>query len=253
MVKSNSRTLAGDVVVHNSLGQSASIDFDQIWSYYSGDTNSRPADPLKIKSGIRAVHRFGFVSAILTKAISETQAEHKRIFLKECSSDAIHMLHTLLVGDLRSGHFYLRSAVENLWRHIYFKDHPVEYRWLNSDTALYQSIDNLRSYCKKTDEIERCLHKSLDRIAGGYSELSGFVHSTDATSLQLHGMLSEIRLSTEGVGKLVSYIRTFGRDLILVCLVLHEVDLGCLHPREKRFAIDYLDRSRKQLRLKALS
>ena len=166
---------------------------------------------------------------------------------------SLHLLHALLVGDHRGGHFYLRSAVENIWRHVYFKDHPVEYRWVNSDFQVYQSIDDLRSYCKKTDEIDVRLQKSLDRIAAGYRKLSRFVHSTGTTSLQLDEMLVEIQLAKGELKKIVSYLRTFGRDMVLLCLVLHAKEMNNVHPLERNYAISYLDKPRKSLRLDVLS
>ena len=240
-------------MVHANLRTSVSQDFEQIWSQYAGGKNTRLEHPLNAKGNIRAVHKFACVAAILSKGIAEHRPENERVFLKEFSSDGIHLLHTLLVGDLRGGHFYLRSAVENVWRHVYFKDHPVEYRWANLDAQVYQSIDDIRSYCKKTDEIDARLHKSLDRIAGGYRKLSEFVHSSGTPSLQLDEMLIEIQLSTKGLNKIVSYLRAFGRDMILVCLVLHAREINDLHPLERNYAINYLDKPRKKLRLDVLS
>ena len=228
-------------------------DFDQIWSRYSENVAARLQEPEKAKPLFRAVHKFGFVAAIVSKSIPAQRLEHKRIFLREFASDAIHLMHVLLVGDLRGGHFYLRSAVENVWRHIYFKDHPVEYRWLNSNAQYYASIEYLRNYCSKTDEIDTRLGKSLERIATGYHNLSRFVHSSKAPSLQLQNRLASIQLSTHALRVLVKDLRSFGRDLVLLPLVLHASDFKKLHPAEEIFAINYLDKQRKQLRLAVLS
>lgn len=241
-------------MVQGDLRISFSQDFEQIWCHYAGVKNRRLEDTVKAKRGILAVHKFACVTAIVSKAVEEKQQpEHTYVFLMEFASDALHLLHALLVGDRRSGHLYLRSCIENVWRHIYFKDHPVEYRWANSDSGLYQSMDDLRSYCKKSDELDPRLQKSLDRIASGYRKLSGFVHSSGESSLQLHGMLSEIRLPYEALKDIVSDLRSFGRDLVLLCLILHAKEMTNLHPWERRYAIDYLDKPRKQLRTQVLA
>ena len=241
-------------MTQNELRMSLDEDFEQVWCHYAGLKNSRLEEPSKAKRGICAVHKFACVTAILSKSVEDKrQPEHRYVFLKEFSSDALHLLHTLLVGDRRSGHLYLRSCIENFWRHVYFKDHPVEYRWENSDTGLYQSIDDLRSYCRKSDELDDRLQKSLDKVSTGYRKLSAFVHSSGESALQLHGMLSEIRLPYEALMYIVSDLRSFGRDLVLLCLILHAEEMGKLHPWERRYAIDYLDKPRKKLRTQVLT
>ena len=237
----------------NQTPTNVAADFDQIWSRYSTNFATRLQEPDKAKPLFRAVHKFGFVAAIVSKSIPVQGLEHKRIFLREFASDAIHLMHVLLVGDIRGGHFYLRSAVENFWRHVYFKDHPVEYRWINSNAQYYTSIEDLRNYCSKTDEIDTRLGKSLERIATGYQKLSRFVHSSKVPSLQLQNRLAGIQLSTNALSDLAKDLRSFGRDLVLLLLVLHAPDFKTLHPAEEIFAINYLDKPRKQLRLAALS
>ena len=237
----------------NSIPRNVTADFDQIWSRYSENVATRLEEPENAKPLFRAVHKFGFVAAIISKSIPARRVEHKRIFLREFASDAIHLMHVLLVGDIRGGHFYLRSAMENVWRHVYFKDHPVEYRWLNSNAQYYTSIEDLRNYCSKSDEIDARLGKSLERIATGYQKLSRFVHSSKAPSLQLQNRLAGIQLSTNALSDIVKDLRSFGRDLVLLPLVLHAPDFKKLHPAEEIFTINYLDKPRKQLRLAVLS
>ena len=237
-----------------SLTQAAvETDFDQIWAHYSTDFATRLEEPDRAKTLLRTIHRFGIVASILCKSIPAQRSEHKRVFLKEFSSDAIHLMHTIMVGDIRAGHFYLRSAVENLWRHIYFKDHPVEYRWLESDPKYYISVEELRQYCARTDEMHDRMGQPLQRIANGYRKLSRFVHSSQSHSLQLHGRLTTIQLSIGKLSEVVKDLRSFGRDLVLVSLVVHATEIARLPPGEERFAINFLDRPRKQLRLAALS
>ncbi len=233
----------------SQLDASVAADFDQIWSHYSLNINARLQEPQKAKRLLRAVHRFAVVTSIVRKSIPGQRLEHKRIFLREFASDEIHLMHVLLVSDTRAGYFYLSSAVENLWRHVYFKDHPVEYGWLFSDSKFYTSMDDLRKYCAKTEEIDARLIKSLERIAGGYQKLSRFVHGSKTSSLQLRNTLTDIQLSTKALSDIVSDLRSFGRDLILLPLVLHAADMERLHPREKRFALNYLDMPRKRLLL----
>ena len=160
----------------NNIQETANADFEQIWSYYAAHFGVRLQEPKKAKPLLRTVHRFGFTASILSKSVPAQRLENKRIFLREFSSDAVHVMHTLLVGDVRGGRFYLRSSVENFWRHVYFKDHPVEYRWLNFDAKFYTSLDSLRDYCSRTDEIDVSLHESVGRISSGYQKLSRFVH-----------------------------------------------------------------------------
>ena len=237
----------------NELRAEVKEDFRQIWIHYAVDGTCRMAEPMKAKALLKTVHEFAVVASIVNKAIPRRRAEHKRIFLTELASDAIHLMHTLLMGDVRGGRFYFRSVVENCWRHVYYKDHAVEYRWLNSGSERYISIETLRSYFAHTDEIDSRLRKSVDRIATGYQKLSKFVHSSTAMSLQLQRRLTRIRLETSSLEDVVGDLRLFGRDLVLLLLVLHASELERLHPFERNFAVDFLDSPRKRLRLTVLA
>ena len=240
-------------MVTNNVKLSVKDDFERIWTHYTAIGTVRIQEPTRAKGLFRTVHKFAIVSSILNKSIPRNRREHQRVFLTEFSSDAIHLMHALLVGDVRGGRFYFRSVVENVWRHVYYKDHPVEYRWLNSESQSFSRIEELRSYCTRTDEIDGRLEKSLQRIASGYQKLSRFVHSSKATSFQLQTKLVGIRLRIHSLEDIVGDLRSFGRDLILLLLVLHSSEMEKIHPLERDFAVNFLDRTRKQLRLTVLS
>ncbi len=64
----------------NKLSARASSDFEIIWSRYSGIIDDRIEEPSKVKALVRAVHKFAFVTTILSKT-EVRRPEHQRLFL----------------------------------------------------------------------------------------------------------------------------------------------------------------------------
>ena len=238
---------------NSAVSRSVRRDFIQIIEHYRGEFPGRVQEQEKHISLLRLVHRFGVVASILSNSLPKQRPQHRRVFLQELSSDAIHLLHSVLVGDIRAARFYLRSAIENFWRHMYFMDHPIEYGWSINENEYFISIDELRNFCRKKYENDRSLIVSFQRIEGGYRKLSGFVHGSGAAKLQLEKQLSAIRVSSEPLKEVVHDLRTYGRDIVLLLLVLHANEMAKIYPGEERYVIDYLDRVRKRLRLDVLA
>jgi hypothetical protein len=221
-------------------------DFDSIWTQYLGF--ARVANSAALRTEFKAIHRFACGLSLLSQQLS-AEPEHARIFLGECASDSVHVLHSLLCGDRRGSEFYLRSLLENIWRHIYYRDHSVEYEWLHTRAGYYLGFDDLRDYARHLALLQPVL-ASLDALKTEYTMLSRMVHSSTAPTLLLHQKLNQIVVELADVKGITAMLRSTGRDVMLLLLVIHHDAYRRLHPREQRFLLSFLDSRRKTLRLK---
>lgn len=217
-------------------------DFREIWNSYD---RSRVGSEQKQRELLRASHKFAFCISLMARAATSLE-EHRRIFLQELSSDAIHLVHVLMAGDGRAGSFYLRSIIENFWRHHYFKDHPVEYEWLTTRKKYYMTLKDLREYCGWLKIFSGRLDESLKALETRYAELSKQVHSSSVRTLVLRDSLEQIVLSAEQAGSLAGPVRDLFRDVISLLIFANSELFDGLHVNSQTFIRSCLDVKRIQ-------
>lgn len=174
-------------------------------AYWDRAEKGRLSDPARQRALLASAHKFSICFTQLSRAVAANAGEeaHRRIFLQELSSDSVHLVHALVGGDARGGRFYLRSVIENFWRHHYFRDHPVEYGWLHTRSKYYLEMKALREHCGWLDIFQGSLKTLVADLSNLYGELSSAVHSTSSRTLMLRSTLEDINLSLEH-GKAVS-------------------------------------------------
>lgn len=217
-------------------------DFREIWRERDA---VRIGDHGKQRDLLRSGHRFAYCLSLIAKAATSLP-EHERVFLQELASDALHLVHSLLAGDARAGIFYLRSIIENFWRHLYFKDHLIEYSWLTSRTKYYMSLKDLREYCSWLDEFSGLLKESRKSLENSYAELSKQVHSTSVSTLVLRDSLEQIELSAPQATLLAPKLRDVFRDIIALLVVSARPLFDGLHVNAQSFIFASLDAKRKK-------
>lgn len=184
-------------------------------AYWNGAEKSRLLNPVTQRPLIASAHKYAMCFSYLSRAMAPLEP-HQRIFFQELTSDAVHLVHALTGGDARGGRFYLRSVIENFWRHHYFRDHVVEYGWLHTRDKYYLEMKQLREHCGWLNCFQGSLQSLMTNLPRLYGELSTAVHSTSSRTLVLRQTLDDIRLLEEQ-GKSIS------KDLLAtlkVCLAL---------------------------------
>lgn len=177
---------------------------------------------------------------------------HQRIFFQELSSDAIHLVHALVGGDARGARFYLRSVIENFWRHHYFRDHPVEYEWLHTRDKYHQEMKNLREHCSWLTCFQGDLKSLLTNLPRLYAELSTAVHSTSSRTLVLRETLNDIRLLDEQ-GKAISKdLLSVQKVCLALCIFSEKEIYSGLHINVQEYLMDALSVGQRTLVKKAL-
>lgn len=225
------------------VARKVSQDFEEIWRL--GD-HSRLEHPVNQKAVFRAAHRYAYCLSLLAKAAT-SEDEHRRVFLQELASDALHLLHILMMGDGRGGSFYLRSMIENFWRHSYFKDHVVEYGWLTSRKKYYMTLKDLRDYCSWLDAFTGGVKKALMSLEGSYVDLSKRVHSTSVRTLVLRESLEHIQLNSVQSKELAKSIHGVMKDVITLVIVGDRGLFDALHVNSQSFIDGCLDSTHRKM------
>lgn len=224
------------------VARKVSDDFRAIWA---ARDNSRVGGEQKQRDLLKSTHQFAYCISLLAKAATSLE-EHRRIFLQELASDALHLVHVLMSGDGRAASFYLRSLIENFWRHHYFKDHFVEYGWLTTRKKYYMTLKDLRDYCSWLDVFSGALEGSRKALETRYAELSKQVHSSSVQTLVLRDSLEQIKLGQEQASDFAPLLRDVFRDVIALLAFSNRDLFDGLHVNSQNFIKSSLDVKRRK-------
>jgi len=228
------------MVASTDVSRKVAEDFRLIWDSYD---RTRVGSEQKQRDLVRSSHRFAYCLSLVAKAATSTD-EHRRVFLQELASDALHLVHVLMAGDGRAASFYLRSIIENFWRHHYFKDHLVEYQWLTTRKKYYMTLKDLREYCGWLSIFSGKLESSLKALETRYAELSKQVHSSSVRTLVLRDSLEQIKLSPEQANEIAPVLREVFRDVIALLIFANRDLFDGLHVNSQDFIRASLDAKR---------
>ncbi|MFT3866953.1 MAG: hypothetical protein QM715_00515 [Nibricoccus sp.] len=84
-----------------------------------------------------------------------------------------------LRGHVNAANVAARQAIELLLKHLYFLDHPVEYRWVQTDDNLKEfGFQYLVDYVQRLPEFDRFEAKKqcVDTLSAVFAETSRYVH-----------------------------------------------------------------------------
>ncbi|WP_158755056.1 hypothetical protein [Dyella sp. S184] len=219
-------------------------DFNEVWKDYGP---GRLADPNKQRELLRSAHKLAICFSFFAKAMKIREL-HRRIFVQELASDSLHLVHALMTGDARGASFYLRSVIENFWRHQYFSQHSVEFGWLQTRSKYHMTMAGLREYCSWLDVFSGMLNHSLKNLDRLYAQLSTDVHSTSPRTLVLREQLDQISLSLEQSKRLGPPLRDVLKDCLVLLTISEREVFDALHIDVQVFILKCLDSKRKAAR-----
>ena len=141
----------------------------------------------------RKIHRHTY-SLILWKFRLEKLPAHGQVFIDELASDALQILPQVLSGYNKSSKLLTRGIIENVVKHVYFCDHPVEFARMHLPKKWYITVSELFDYMKHHPAFDDTRDKfdAVANLAGIYSELSEFVHGGTVRHLEMKEALEEI-------------------------------------------------------------
>ncbi|MDL9997240.1 hypothetical protein QTI24_01415 [Variovorax sp. J22P240] len=223
-------------------------------AYWDNAEKSRLDNPAAQRTLIASAHKYAVCFSYLSRAMTAPPVElepHQRIFFQELTSDAVHLVHALTGGDARGARFYLRSVIENFWRHHYFRDHVVEYGWLHTRDKYHHEMKQLREHCSWLTCFQGELQPLMTNLPRLYAELSAAVHSTSSRTLVLRQTLDDIRLLDVQVSEITKDLLGTLKVCLALCIFSErEIYLG-LGTKVQEFLMNSLSVAQKRLVQKA--
>lgn len=220
-------------------------DFKKYWEQAE---KGRLADATKLRPLLVSAHKYASCFSYISRAASAIPElePHQRIFLQELSSDVMHLVHALIGGDARGARFYLRSVIENFWRHHYFRDHPIEYGWLHTRSKYHLEMKALREHCSWLDCFQGNIKPLLDDLSRLYGDLSSSVHSTSSKTLVLRAALEDIRLTVEQSGPVMTDLHAVLKACLALCIFSEREIFLALHVNVQPFILAALTAKQKR-------
>ena len=230
------------VIPFRPIEKAVTADFK---AYWDGLDKGRLESPAQQRELLRLAHKLAVCFVTLSRACPD-QPEHQSVFLREVASDSVHLVNVLATGDARTARFYLRSVIENFWRHFYFRDHAVEFGWIHEREGYFLEIKAIREHCSWLNCFRGSLKPALDSLSQQYSDLSGFVHSTKLNSLQLKTTLDQISLSVRESKVLQAQLLEVLRSTLVLCLGGEAIIFSSLHFHTQDWLVRSLDAERRR-------
>jgi len=172
---------------------SLDTDFSNVVSFLQTRGVVPDPTPRDMIECAKRIHRCTY-SLILWRFRLRGIPDHGRVFVEEIASDALQILPQTLMGYGKTAKLLTRGIIENVMRHLYFSDHPVEFARMNRESKWFMTMESLFEYPKIHTifmESERRFD-AINRLSSLYSELSAGVHGRRVRDLETRTALRKI-------------------------------------------------------------
>jgi hypothetical protein len=215
-----------------------SDDFSEVHDYLTSRGIFDPSDSeAKIKYA-RLIHKYTY-SLNLWRFRLEDIPEHGKLFLDELASDAIQVLPQSLEGYNKTTGLLIRGIIENLLKHLYFSDHPVEFFRLNRDRRWYLTTDQLFEYARNHYHyiITEPKFDALSQLSSLYSELSEIVHARAVRNLETRTVLATIKSSDKSMKRHSLHIAKCAQAANFLLAIFHRNQMKEFAAAERRIIL----------------
>lgn len=174
---------------------SVTADFDGVWAFLK----SKGVVPANVDGDVagngKLLHRATY-SLILWRFRLRNLPECGQAFIEEIASDALQILPQCMMGYNKTTTLLIRGIIENITRHLYFFDHPVEFARMNREQKWYLTQDELFAYPGHHELLVSQERKfdAVNRLKTLYSELSAKIHGRRVSDLEMRTALAKIAL-----------------------------------------------------------
>lgn len=195
--------------------------------------------PKETEKDFQLLHKKFFTLADLIYVITKTDST--RIdFLYELRSDSIQLLTFLSLGFKKATALAIRSCIEDVIRHIYYKDHPIELELLNETGNTQISVTNTFQYLN-THPVFKKYKKFIiihNFLTNEYSNTSRFIHGSSVKHFQLSKTISQLRMSEKEFKKASREVTKLIDCLISCIIIFHRVQFDQqVHYDHKNFIL----------------
>ena len=196
----------------------------------------------------RMVHGYTY-SLILWRFRLRALPDHARVFVEEIASDALQVLPQIMMGYSKTAKLLIRGISENVLRHIYFADHPIEFVRMNRDKKWYLSIEQLCDYAKLHPVFLKTESKidSVNQISSLYSELSAGVHGRAVRDLEMRVALQKIIYEELGATADANFLRRCTEATNFLLAMFHREKVRAFQAEDRRIILRTMPKSARQL------
>ncbi len=199
---------------------------------------------VKYKPQLKNIHKIVF-SLSLWELYIDKKNENEYIFLTDLRSDISQSIPLALSGYKKPTYLLLRSAIENILKHIYYTDHKIEFFHYKTSKS-YQQMEYLYDYCHLHPKIG-VLCKSLNlknKLSNRYSELSSKIHGKTIKKQEFLEYLTKIKFDEMQFKEYCIILQEYGN---IFNLLLTKFNEGLFHTHFdasiKKFILDRLDKT----------
>lgn len=196
----------------------AAIDLQAMKDYLIKDLKIEEGIVKNISAELKESHQIVF-SFLIWDHYFEGVQSNRKVFIAELRSDSVQSIPLSLLGYKKPVALLLRGILENLLRHIYYYDHPIEFTLL--ETGHHVTVKDLLIYAKLHPKFagnKRLIH-ALTEIDQLYSEISKQVHAQSLDHMQLTKALEELKFDNNFFNwyyKQLKYISALANLLLAV-------------------------------------
>lgn len=226
-------------------------DRKELRAFFEKGVAHRASKIAEVEVAFKRAHKSVYSLCLWSHEFSSAPI-HQKVFLDELRSDILQSFPMALLGFKKPAALLLRSAIEDLLRHIYYFDHEIEFERLEKSPSSYERMNDLWQYAKKHPRLEKLFEKSkaIDLLENNYAVFSRFVHSTSICHMNLTKSLSEIGFDAEFFEDFGKKVLNLARNIHFVLFSFYRKSLVSFNPAWESFLLDILLKRHKELLLK---
>jgi len=238
----------------NYLNKYVNEDFYEFITYLTSNYLIFNSISNDIKGLLKKIHQRVYTIAIWSKKFSR-YPENKKHFINEIRSDAIQSIPLVLMGYKKSTSLSLRNWLENITKHIFFFDHPIEFKRYLYENNYSISKKDLFEYLKYHPSINKAVKEDniINKFNVNYSNLSKIIHGSIILKPKTISCLKNIAFSFD-------YFKEYNNKIIFLCKYTNFL-FGLFHAKSflgfdnqsRSFILRMLDPSRKRIFHKYIS
>lgn len=226
---------------------SLAADLKEVRAFFV-DRHVIPASlPDPLIENVRKIHAATY-SLILWRFRLKGIPAHGRPFLEEIASDALQILPQVLMGYSKTAVLLTRGIIENTLRHLYFFDHPIEFRKMNRETKWFLRMVDLFDYAKTHPALIESQKRfdAVDRLSNLYSDLSSGVHGRAVMDLEMRIALDKIVCSAALAKKHADLIERCASAANFLIAVLHGQKMARFQPEDRLIILQTMPRQARR-------
>ncbi len=220
-------------------------DYEEVTRVLASDMHL--SVPHEIEGAVKRCHRLTY-SLCLWPYRLKRLPPHSKPYLQEMASDAVQYIPQLLSGYSKTTSLLTRCITEDVLRHIYFKDHPIEFIRDNAVEEWHMSIKDLFEYAlhHPTLSIADKKQRPIADLKTVYSELSRAVHASKVVHHEMRRALADIKMSPDAVRKHAALLERTTGAANFALMILHREQFHRWAPAERAIVLRTLPQPYRQ-------